>query len=170
MDVMQPVESPVRRPRQTQRHRILRGRKAPASVDIVLVMMVGRCLLPAPRRDDEDGETDLNIIEDGGRTCLAGKAQVSSITPPHHHQRPARPLVDRMASSIKTFLACSLLAFVSVHAAQRSHSRDSLVRQTVSSPPVVTVKNGSYEGLYSPEYDQDFFLGMRYAQVCLFRH
>jgi hypothetical protein len=32
--------------------------------------------------------------------------------------------------------------------------------------PVVTVKNGSYSGIYSSEYDQDFFLGMPYAQVC----
>ncbi|CAN8098798.1 unnamed protein product [Discula destructiva] len=69
-----------------------------------------------------------------------------------------------MVSSCKTFLACSLLAFVSVHAAQRSHVRDTAVRQSVSSLPFVTVANGTYEGLYSSPHDQDFFLGMRYAQ------
>ncbi|KAI2472159.1 alpha/beta-hydrolase [Annulohypoxylon bovei var. microspora] len=30
--------------------------------------------------------------------------------------------------------------------------------------PVVTVKNGSYEGLYLPAFDQDIFLGIPYAQ------
>ncbi|KAK6208193.1 hypothetical protein LQW54_006974 [Pestalotiopsis sp. IQ-011] len=34
----------------------------------------------------------------------------------------------------------------------------------VSEAPVVTVKNGTYSGIYSDEYDQDFFLGMPYAQ------
>lgn len=37
----------------------------------------------------------------------------------------------------------------------------------VSGAPVVTVKNGTYSGIYSDEYDQDFFLGMPYAQVCV---
>jgi hypothetical protein len=30
--------------------------------------------------------------------------------------------------------------------------------------PTIHVKNGSYEGIYSAEYDQDFFLGVPYAQ------
>ncbi|RSL44922.1 hypothetical protein CEP54_014488 [Fusarium duplospermum] len=30
--------------------------------------------------------------------------------------------------------------------------------------PTVSVKNGTYSGVYSPQYDQDFFLGMPYAQ------
>ncbi|KAI1504603.1 Alpha/Beta hydrolase protein [Biscogniauxia marginata] len=30
--------------------------------------------------------------------------------------------------------------------------------------PTVSVKNGTYSGIYSAEYDQDFFLGMPYAQ------
>jgi len=30
--------------------------------------------------------------------------------------------------------------------------------------PSVTVKNGTYDGVYSPEYDQDFFLGVAFAQ------
>lgn len=63
-----------------------------------------------------------------------------------------------MASLVKTLLAGSLFAFASVNAGVVSSLR-------TRSGPVVTVKNGSYEGLYSSEYDQDFFLGMRYSQV-----
>jgi hypothetical protein len=40
-----------------------------------------------------------------------------------------------------------------------------VTRQVQASSPFVTLKNGSYAGLYSPEYDQDFFLGMPYAKV-----
>lgn len=142
------------------------GKKgAPASAGIVLVMIFVRGKYPASGLDDDDWEMmGHNIIDDDGRKWPPSeKDQVCPST--SLRQRPARSLVARMASSVKTFLACSLLAFVSVHAAHRSHGRDTLVRQTAVSPPVVTVKNGSYEGLYSPEYDQDFFLGMRYAQV-----
>ncbi|KAI3332345.1 alpha/beta-hydrolase [Xylariaceae sp. AK1471] len=35
---------------------------------------------------------------------------------------------------------------------------------TSSGTPAVAVKNGTYTGLHSPEYDQDFFLGMPYAK------
>ena len=31
--------------------------------------------------------------------------------------------------------------------------------------PSVTVRNGTYSGVHSSEYDQDFFLGVPYAQV-----
>jgi hypothetical protein len=31
--------------------------------------------------------------------------------------------------------------------------------------PVVSVKNGSYTGVYSSVFNQDFFLGIPYAQV-----
>lgn len=34
------------------------------------------------------------------------------------------------------------------------------------STPTVRVKNGTYSGIHSPQYDQDFFLGIPYAQVC----
>lgn len=34
--------------------------------------------------------------------------------------------------------------------------------------PVVDVKNGSYAGIHSAEYNQDFFLGMPYAKVTTF--
>jgi triacylglycerol lipase len=31
--------------------------------------------------------------------------------------------------------------------------------------PIATIKNGSYSGVYNPTYQQDFFLGIPYAQV-----
>lgn len=71
-----------------------------------------------------------------------------------------------MAPLLKPFLACALFLSALAHAGvatHKSHLRDSELRPRSS--PVVTVKNGSYEGVYSSEYDQDFFLGMRYAQV-----
>ncbi|KAH8788755.1 Alpha/Beta hydrolase protein [Diaporthe sp. PMI_573] len=71
-----------------------------------------------------------------------------------------------MASLVKSLLAGSLFVFASVHAGVASHRgspRDSSSLHARSGP-VVTVKNGSYEGLYSSQYDQDFFLGMRYSQ------
>jgi carboxylesterase type B len=33
-----------------------------------------------------------------------------------------------------------------------------------ASAPTVHVKNGTYVGVHSPEYNQDYFLGMPYAQ------
>jgi hypothetical protein len=30
--------------------------------------------------------------------------------------------------------------------------------------PTAQIKNGTLQGVYSPEYDQDFFLGIPYAQ------
>ncbi|OAA61265.1 Carboxylesterase, type B [Niveomyces insectorum RCEF 264] len=36
---------------------------------------------------------------------------------------------------------------------------------SASPAPTVAVKNGSYTGLFSPGYNQDFFLGMPYAQT-----
>ncbi|PSR76556.1 Alpha/Beta hydrolase protein [Coniella lustricola] len=73
-----------------------------------------------------------------------------------------------MASSVKTLLACSLLALCSVRAAPSSdaqtHGRNSASTAAGVAGPTVTVKNGTLEGLYSTEYDQDFFLGIRYAE------
>lgn len=71
-----------------------------------------------------------------------------------------------MASFAKTLVVCSVLAFASVNASRIGlhHARQAAATNT-SSSPTATVKNGTYQGLYSPEYDQDFFLGMRYAQV-----
>lgn len=71
-----------------------------------------------------------------------------------------------MASLVKTLVAGSLFVFASVHAGVATHrgsSRDIVLH--ARSGPVVTVKNGSYEGVHSAEYDQDYFLGMRYSQV-----
>lgn len=163
-------------PADTTAPSLVAGKKRPstggysASHDGRPLLLPTGAVVPARPDDDDGGMLDLDIIiKDGDRSYPTSKkaSYQASTTSAHPSQRPARSLVDRMASSVKTFLACSLLAFVSVHAAQRGHSRDTLVRQTASSPPVVTVKNGSIEGLYSPEYDQDFFLGMRYAQVRL---
>jgi hypothetical protein len=39
-------------------------------------------------------------------------------------------------------------------------------RQVQTSSPTVTLKNGSYAGVHSPEFRQEFFLGMPYAEVC----
>lgn len=85
---------------------------------------------------------------------------------PPNKKAASSTVVAKMASLVKTLLAGSLFAFASVHAGvatHRSSPRDSVLR--ARSGPVVTVKNGSYEGVHSAEYDQDFFLGMRYSQV-----
>lgn len=83
------------------------------------------------------------------------------------HQPPAPSLISRMAPLIRPFLACALFLSALVHAGVLPHNSDySDPRLRPSSNPVVTVKNGSYGGVHSPEHDQDFFLGMRYAQVC----
>lgn len=34
----------------------------------------------------------------------------------------------------------------------------------MSSTPTATVLNGTYAGIYSPEYEEDYFLGMPFAQ------
>jgi hypothetical protein len=44
------------------------------------------------------------------------------------------------------------------------HREDSLRTRDDFNAPVVTVKNGSLQGVYSREYDQDFFLGVPFAQ------
>ncbi len=38
------------------------------------------------------------------------------------------------------------------------------VQRSVQAEPIVAVSNGSYEGTFSPPFDQDFFLGIPYAQ------
>ncbi|KAK4119197.1 alpha/beta-hydrolase [Parathielavia appendiculata] len=42
---------------------------------------------------------------------------------------------------------------------------DALPSQQQGSAPVAKVRNGSYAGIHSTEYNQDFFLGMPYAQT-----
>lgn len=39
-----------------------------------------------------------------------------------------------------------------------------LLTNTVTADPLVTVRNGTYEGLHLPSFDQDIFLGIPYAQ------
>lgn len=39
-----------------------------------------------------------------------------------------------------------------------------LVARQSSGAPAVTVKNGTYNGVYQPTYNQDLFLGMPFAQ------
>ncbi|KAH8884560.1 alpha/beta-hydrolase [Thozetella sp. PMI_491] len=63
-----------------------------------------------------------------------------------------------MAASIYTILAFGLGSF-------GSFGQCAIARQgRAALPPVVAVKNGSYSGVYSPEYNQEYFLGMPYAQ------
>lgn len=85
---------------------------------------------------------------------------------PRNKKAASSTIVAKMASLVKTLLAGSLFVFASVHAGVAPHrdsSGGSLLR--ARSSPIVTVKNGSYEGVHSSEYDQDYFLGMRYSQV-----
>lgn len=39
-----------------------------------------------------------------------------------------------------------------------------LVARQSSGPPAVTVRNGTYSGIYQPTYNQDLFLGIPFAQ------
>lgn len=39
-----------------------------------------------------------------------------------------------------------------------------LVARQSSGPPTVTVRNGTYSGIYQPTYNQDLFLGIPFAQ------
>lgn len=65
--------------------------------------------------------------------------------------------------------ATTFLAFILVFASSAGcGSAGRKQRWSPSPPPTVTVKNGTYSGVYSPGYDQDFFLGMPYAQVRFF--
>lgn len=60
-------------------------------------------------------------------------------------------IVTRMRTLITGLLALSV--GVSASPSKRSDSQ-----------PQAQVKNGTYQGVYSPEYDQDFFLGVPFAQ------
>ncbi|KIV99395.1 uncharacterized protein PV09_08938 [Verruconis gallopava] len=55
--------------------------------------------------------------------------------------------------SFAALVLCLCPALVSCNSYRRS-----------SSAPTAQTKNGTYQGVYSPEYDQDFFLGMPYVQ------
>ena len=76
----------------------------------------------------------------------------------------ASPLFTVEMAPLKSLLTCSLSLFGSVYAGFAR--REGHASSTSCSGPLVNVKNGTYRGTHSAEYDQDFFLGMRYAQVC----
>lgn len=116
----------------------------------------------------DEGVRDIIIIKERpgpGRSCGALPPQPPAGPPltPSNKKAASSTVVAKMASLAKTLLAGSLFVFASVHAGVASHRDSSVLR--ARSNPVVTVKNGSYEGVHSSEYDQDFFLGMRYSQV-----
>lgn len=48
--------------------------------------------------------------------------------------------------------------------ASAAPSRSHVLPRSSASAPTVTVKNGSYYGVQSEAYNQDFFLGIPYAQ------
>lgn len=59
-------------------------------------------------------------------------------------------------------LFLGLLAFSSSVAAALDYSP--LHARTSSEAPIVSVQNGSYYGVHNPNYNQDFFLGIPFAQ------
>lgn len=63
-----------------------------------------------------------------------------------------RPIVDNMRAFITALLALSIGASTTPS------------RRGDSGLPKAHVKNGTYEGVYSPWYHQDFFLGVPFAQ------
>ncbi|KAL2159564.1 hypothetical protein VTH06DRAFT_2133 [Thermothelomyces fergusii] len=69
-----------------------------------------------------------------------------------------------LISSLLT--AAGLIWLVLPTSASAAHLRSSAAFRddSTTAPPVVTVLNGSYAGIHSAEYNQDFFLGMPYAQ------
>lgn len=151
------------------------GQPSPASqvrVEMLSFDIWGRWWEPRDQVAFGDALRDSIIIRekpDPGRWCGAlPPAQAPAAGPPLYPNKKAASstVVTKMASLVKTFLAGSLFVFATVHAGVATHrgsARDSVLR--ARSGPVVTVKNGSYEGIHSEEYDQDFFLGMRYSQV-----
>jgi hypothetical protein len=60
-----------------------------------------------------------------------------------------------------------LATYALASACSMAFSRAIVSRQVQTASPFVTLKNGSYAGLYSPEYEQDHFLGMPYSKVGL---
>lgn len=61
-------------------------------------------------------------------------------------------------------LTYSILLVVGIAFAPTASASCSSAFQNSTNTPVVTVKNGSYSGIYNPTYKQDFFLGIPYAQ------
>jgi hypothetical protein len=63
-------------------------------------------------------------------------------------------------ASLSGYLVAYLLYFASFCNASTAARRGKSCKA-----PVATVKNGSYAGVHSAGYNQDFFLGMPYATV-----
>ncbi|KAI0125499.1 carboxylesterase [Xylariales sp. AK1849] len=61
-----------------------------------------------------------------------------------------------MMLSLRVLCACALHIVPALSAP--------VTENDISSTPTVTVRNGSYTGIYNAAYNQDFFLGMPYAQ------
>lgn len=132
-------------------------------------------LVPSPRKHDEtliigggrrrrgDEPEDMKGIEESHRPGLGqGRGDAIRSSPP-----PSPSLFVRMTAFIEPFLACALFLFALAHAGVFEDKIQPVdIELRPKSSPVVAVKNGSYEGVYSSGYDQDYFLGMRYAQVC----
>lgn len=68
-----------------------------------------------------------------------------------------------LPACLVTYLLC-FASFGLAESAARPQRRANSCKK-----PVATVKNGSYAGIYSADYDQDFFLGMPYATVSVSR-
>jgi hypothetical protein len=91
-------------------------------------------------------------------------------------QQPQGPWIARFLAthpigqrSLSTLVIMALLSFTlfSALALYLSPVASAPASEAVvaTAEPIVTVKNGSYAGIHSPEFKQDFFLGMPYAKV-----
>ena len=87
--------------------------------------------------------------------------------------RPWWPSVKRAANRFGFVLglAAAVIAVMMFFSASTLLLGLSWTGQVVSKPtcaaPKVKVLNGTYAGLHSREFKQDFFLGIPYAKVCL---
>ncbi|KAL2155928.1 hypothetical protein VTH82DRAFT_670, partial [Thermothelomyces myriococcoides] len=67
-------------------------------------------------------------------------------------------------SSLLTAASLTWLALPTGASPAHLHRSVNISKDNSVTAPVVKVLNGSYAGIHSAEYDQDFFLGMPYAQ------
>ncbi|KAJ3957828.1 hypothetical protein N0V92_005580 [Colletotrichum tropicale] len=82
--------------------------------------------------------------------------------PPLHGGKPHRLL--RLKSVFSTLLAMVFTAYLLASCLYLLPAFSASIRYR-DEAPVVAVKNGSYAGIHSAEYNQDFFLGIPYAKV-----
>ena len=97
-------------------------------------------------------------ITDGQAQCGRWMISAKRTATPSHSFRRIRDALTVVAMLLLAIYALASVYFTTCSGAVVSH-------QVQPSSPFVALKNGSYAGLYSPEYDQDFFLGMPYAQA-----